>query len=261
MDDKIIETFSHITMDEEHAEQIKAVLSTPRKRTSPVGKFIKITAAVAACLLLALFVIGNGNIAKAVDHIVYYCEQTLKNMRVSVMEEQYIFGNGLAAVGRQKVTLADGTEYYFTASTSAERWGPYWLEFEYEQSRVYFIGDSSGEPVEITDLISETKIFTTQFTDEYGITHYVAVNGVYDHDHAPRRSVNWFEFYMIGYKETPDYTLDDMLSLRTNGTHNEEDGSVKPWFPEAIKLLDLEKITKTVEPYSDFWNEAIEPLF
>lgn len=261
MDEKIKETFSHITMDEDRAAEIKATLSIPRKRTSPMGKFIKITAAVAACLLLVLFIIGNGNIAKAVDHIVYYCEQTLKNMRVSDMEEQYIFGNGLAAVGRQKVTLADGTEYYFTASTSAQWWGPYWLEFEYEQSRVFFVGDGSGERIEITDQISETKIFTTQFTDEYGITHYVAVNGVYNHDHAPRRSVNWFEFYMIGYEETPDDKLDDMLSLRTNGTHNEEDGSVKDWFVEAIKLLDLEKITKTAEPYSDFWKEAIAPLY
>ena len=261
MDEQIKNTFSHITMDEDRADQIKATLSAPRKKASPMGKFTKITATVAACLLLALFVIGNGNIAKAVEEIVVYCERLFIPPPVADMEQQYIYGNGLAAVGRQKVTHADGTEYYFTASTSAEWWGPYWLEFEYEQSRVYFIGDGSGEPVDITDQISETKIFATKFTDEYGITHYVAVNGVYDHDHAPRRSVNWFEFYMIGYEETPDYKPDDMLSLRTNGTHNEEDGSVKAWFPEAIRMLDLEKITRSAGPHSDFWKEAIEPLY
>lgn len=261
MEERIKDAFSLVAMDEECADKIRESLANPKKQISPARRFVQATAAVAACLLLVLFVIGNGNIVKAVDHIVYYCEQTLKNMRISDMEDQYIFGNGLAAVGRQKVTRSDGTEYYFTASTSAEWWGPYWLEFEYEQSRVFFVGDGSGERIEITDQISETKIFTTQFTDEYGITHYVAVNGVYNHDHAPYRSVNWFEFYMIGYEETPDDTLDDMLSLRTNGTHNEEDGSVREWFPEAIKLLDLERITKTAKPYSDFWKEAIEPLY
>ena len=225
MEKQIKEAFENLKMSDECAENIKSTLNDtdihPRS-----GRFTPI--AIAACLLLVIFVFTNSTAVAALETV----GENIKDVIASLfypeaeVEEQHEFEGGNLVIESGKKN--DDTKYnvvqYNTRST------PSWLEAT--GNGLYVLAD--GKRIEISGLISNETPYTYIFTGQDEIRHYIAVGGTYSTEGISLETVYWAEWF-----QKPPYDYRSWLGGYSKGNYDNRNECEFGWYVKAKEILDV----------------------
>lgn len=226
MEKQIKEAFENLKMSNECAEMITAKLNNtdihPRS-----GRFAPI--AIAACLLLVIFVFTNSTAVAALETVAESVKTAITSLIYpeATAEEQYVFEGGNLVIENNVSTDNKTMDYAVSYNTGSI---PDWLMAEGDD--LYVLCD--GEKVEISSLISNDVPFTHITTDANGIRHYLAVGGVYGTGENALGTVGWVE-----WMQKEPYDARSWLGGYSTNKSDNRTGENFPWYEAAKDILDI----------------------
>ena len=226
MEKQIKEAFENLKMSDECVEKITAKLNggyiKPRAiRFTPV--------AIAACLLLVIFVFTNSTAVAALETVGESIKAAVTELLIpnAPVTEQYKTENGIIKI--QTVTNENGKEEQHIAQYSNVD-EPEFLKVE--SDGLYFIGN--GEHIEIGSLISKEVPFTYIVTHESGLREYIAIGGTYGVGDNGLDLVGWDVWH-----QKPPYEHDTWIGGYAKNIFDKETGEKWAWHYAAKDILDI----------------------
>lgn len=232
MEEKLKNAFEQIQMDDVCQDRI---LSKMHEAKPASQKLLKTAALLAACVALLFMIFTNAEVVEALETVIEKAHQVFKD-RISNyvpdgrVEEEYVFGGGAYHVEQGKTP--DGGNYgagsYLTGSK------PGWLRPA--EDGLYFVGDL--QRIRIDTLISEETPFTYVYTDQTGITHYIAVGAVDEKWQGGFDGIGWAEWFQKAEEAKNDPLL-SWIGGYCTGHFNPETGEDFLWLQNAKKIMGI----------------------
>lgn len=167
MEKKLKKAFAAVHMDDRCSKMIQTEMEKHKQAHTPAQKMRRIAAAAAACLIMMLFAFANPVIVRGVEEAV---KEIAETVRRTIIGKDYVYYND----GYIQIEQINGSTAPSSTATLKLK-HPSWLKES--EGRLYF--RANLEYMDITELISMEEPFTYIY-DKDGITHYLAVGGVYD---------------------------------------------------------------------------------
>ena len=226
MQKQINEAFESLKMSDECAEKISTKLNGThyKPRTLRLS-----TIAIAACLLLLIFVFTNSTAVAALETVADSIKTAITSLIYpeATVEEQYVFEGGNLVIENNVSTDNKTMDYAVSYNTGSI---PDWLTAE--EDGLYVLCD--GEKVEISSLISNDVPFTHITTDANGIRHYLAVGGVYGTGENALGTVGWVE-----WMQKEPYDARSWLGGYSTNKSDNRTGENFPWYEAAKDIMEI----------------------
>lgn len=235
MEKKLTEAFNAVHMDDHCVERIEKAMKKKTRKHIPVRPVWR--TAAAACLVLVMIVAMNPTIAQAMEWTV---SEAIEKIRATfqrvpgtvVVEEDYVYYNdGYIEHEHISGSSAPGS------TTSLTMKHPAWLKEE--DGRLIF--KANTESIDITHLISMEEPFTYIYEKD-GITHYLAVGGVYNPEEGLDSIAHCEWLRNTAEMEEGIANGDNYAGWLGGGNVNRYDpetGSLALWYAKAVVEMDI----------------------
>lgn len=237
MENELKEAFAAVHMDDRCAEMIQTKMKIHKQAHTPAQKMRRIAAAAAACLIVATFAFTNPVIVRGVEEALKEIAETVRRTirrgnGVTIVEEDYVYYND----GYMEIERINGNAAP-SSTTSVLLEHPSYLKES--DGRLYF--RANQENMDITELISMEEPFTYIY-DKDGITHYIAVGGIYDPE-IGLDSIGYGEWLRNTAEMEEGTANGDLyagwLGGRSDNYLDNDTGEYYPWFTAAKEELGI----------------------